>query len=66
MRVRTLSGRIMLENGGMDERRLTVMQAHLAKDCPDRANCWAKDIHDEYDRAREGREPRRREIEHRG
>ena len=56
----------MLENGGMDERRLTVMQAHLAKDCPDRANCWAKDIHDEYDRAREGREPRRREIEHRG
>jgi len=28
---------------------LTVMQAHLAADCPNRATCWAADIHDRYD-----------------
>jgi len=31
-------------------RSLTVMEAHLAADCPDRATCWAADIHDRYDR----------------
>lgn len=29
-------------------RSLTVMQAHVAADCPDRANCWARDLVSEY------------------
>jgi hypothetical protein len=29
-------------------RPLTVMEAHEAKDCPDRDGCWAADIHDKH------------------
>lgn len=28
--------------------KLTVLEAHDAADCPNRATCWAREIHDRY------------------
>lgn len=37
-----------VEHQRESRRVLTVMQAHLAADCPDRDTCWARDIHDAH------------------